>query len=206
VPDPIKTQLDATLRLILGLCPPTEGQGHLSIALPESLRHLGVEWREKLIAACLQELMTTFDFRRRSESDDPDEIERWKKPTVTGGWIERRKNHRLRIRTMVDDLFEKNRPLPDVLTCVRAWKLQVADACADAIMEQYHLRPAATSLWLTQRRKLHRVAQEIQEALAHKDLFLMTGRFDELKAMQTKVRRAHQAMQALTRALEENET
>lgn len=206
VPDEIKAELDDMLRVILSLRPPGEGQSHLPIALPESLRYLSSGWQEKLIDACVRELLTTFDFREKSETDDPDEIEGWKKPIIAEGWIERRKNHRLRIRTMVDDLFEKNRPLPDVLTCVRAWKLQVADRYADAILERYHVRPAATSPWVTHHKNLHRVAEEIQEALAHKDLFLMTGRFNELAAMQTKIERAYLAVQTLMQELEESET
>lgn len=125
----------------------------------------------------------TFDLRGKTEHDEPKEIEEWRKPVIVGGWVERRENHRLCIRTMVDDLFENNCPLSDVPTSVRAWKLQTADQCADVVLERFHVRPASSGPWMSHRRRMHDIGDYFHQALGYKDLFLMTGRIVEAKAM-----------------------
>ena len=202
----IATELCALLRVIFDLRAPEEGEADLPISRPESLRFFESDWLEDLVRAIVEGTLTAFDLCRKTKEDNPKEIEEWKNPVIAGGWVERRKNHRLRIRTMVDDLFEKNRPLPDVLSCVRAWKLHVADKCADVILERFHVRPASSGPWASYRRAMRDIGEDLQQALAHKDLFSMTGRIAEAKAMEPTIESAYQAIRALVQELEESDS
>ena len=202
----IATELRALLRVIFDLRAPGEGEADLQISRPESLRFFESGWLEDLVRAIVEGVLTTFDLRRKTKTDDAKEIEEWKNPAVADGWVERRKNHRLRIRTMVDDLFEKNRPLPDVLSCVRAWKLQVADKCADVILERFHVRPASSGPWASCRKTMRDIGENLRQALAHKDLFSMTGRIAEAKAMEPTIKSAYQAIRELMQDIEEHDS
>ena len=201
----VKVELEALLRVIFGLSAPKKEDEEFRVTLPESLAFLRTDWLEDLIRNITQEILASFDLRRKTMDDDPKEIEKWKSPSIQGGWIERRKNHHLRIRTTIDDLFEKNRPLPDVLTCVRAWKLEVSDACADAIIKRFHIRPVIAGPWVGRREQMQKISQSVQETLAHKDLFLMTGRIAEAKAMEFTIKKAYLAMRELIEELEEHD-
>jgi len=159
---------------------------------------------EDLVEAILEQVWLTFDLRRKMKDDDPGEIEEWKKPLIVGGWVERRKNHRLRIRTMVDDLIEKGFPQPDVPASIRAWKIQVADVCADVMLERFHVRPASSGPWAAYRRTMHNIGENLQQALAYRDLFLMTGRTAEARTMETTIESAYQAICELMRDLDES--
>lgn len=204
----IETELRALLRVIFDLRVPGEGDVDLRINRPEGLNILELSWLEDLIEAIVEGVLISFDLRGKTEKDDPKEIEEWKKPVIVGGWVERRKNHRLRIRTMVDDLFERNPKdlsLSNVPTSVvRAWKIQIADKCADAILERFHIRPASSGPWASYRRIMHNIGQNLQQALGYKDLFLMTGRIAEAKTMEASIESAHQAIRELLRDLEES--
>ncbi|MFZ5917759.1 MAG: hypothetical protein ACOYZ7_12540 [Chloroflexota bacterium] len=201
----LDTELRALLRVIFDLRVPEEGEATHQISRPESLNILELSWLEDLVEAVVEGVLTAFDLRRKSENDDPAAIEQWKKPmTALGGWVERRKNHRLRIRTMVDDLFEKNLPTADIPASVRAWKIQVADECADAILERYHVRPASSGPWALYRQTMHDIAQSLQQALGYKDLFLMTGRASEARTMETSIRNAYESIRDLVQDMEQN--
>ncbi|MFZ5918692.1 MAG: hypothetical protein ACOYZ7_17290 [Chloroflexota bacterium] len=202
----VQTELAALLKVILGLRPPEPGEESLQIALPESLAFLGSEWRQNWMKATQQQMLATFELRRKTPADDPSEIEAWKNQSQVEPGLERRKNHRLHIRSTVDDLFEKNRPVPDVLTCVRAWKLQVADRCADAVLQRFHLRPTAGAPWVRHRQKVEAITRYIEETLAHGSLFLMGGRFPDVKAMEFAIKKAYQATQDLLEALEADDS
>ena len=200
----IETELRALLRVIFDLRVPEEGDANLQIKRPGGLSISELSWLEDLAEAILEGVLLTFDLRRRTKDDDPGEIESWKKPMIVGGWIERRKNHRLRIRTMVDDLVEKSFPRSDVPASVRAWKIQVADGCADTILERFHVRPASSGPWAAYRRTMHGIGESLQQALAYRDLFLMTGRITEAKTMETTIKSAYQAVRELMRDLDES--
>ena len=200
---PVEKELRALLRVIFDLQAPEEGEASIRIGRLESLNLLEVRWFEDLVNACIEGVLLAFDLRKKTENDDPKEIEKWKKPVIEGGWVERRKNHRLRIRTMVDDLFEKNLPLADVPASVRAWKIQVADECANTILERFHVRPSSSGPWASHRRMMHDMGQNLKHALGHKDLFLMTGRITEAKAMETRIRTAYETVRELMRDLRE---
>lgn len=199
-----ETALRALLSVIFDLRVPEEGDAHLQINRPASLSFLELSWLEDLVTAIIEGVLITFDLREKTENDEPKEIEEWKKPVILGGWVERRKNHRLRIRTMVDDLFERNLPLSDVPASVRAWKIQIADLCADAILDRFHVRPASSGPWASYRRTMHGIAQDLQQALGYKDLFLMTGRVAEAKTMEATLENAYQAIRELVQDLEKS--
>lgn len=203
--DSIDTELCALLRIIFDLRVPEEGDANLQINRPENSIILELGWLEDLIEAIVEGVLIAFDLRRKTENDDSKEIEKWKKPVIVGGWVERRKNHRLRIRTMVDDLFEKNFPFSNVPASVRAWKIQIADGCADAILERFHLRPASSGPWAIYRRTMHDIGESLQQALGYKNLFLMTGRIAEAKAMEASIKSAYQAIRELVQDLEKND-
>lgn len=201
----LDTELRALMRVICDLRVPEEGEAKYQVARPEGLSILELEWLEDLVEAIVEGVLTTFDLRKKTDFDNPQEVEEWKKPVVTvGGWVERRKNHRLRIRTMVDDLFEKNLPPLEVQATVRAWKIQVADACADAILARFHVRPASTGPWASYRQTMHDIAQNLQQALGYKDLFLLTGRTSEARTMETSIKDAYQTIQQLVQEIEKD--
>jgi hypothetical protein len=200
-----ETEINALLRVIFDLRVPEPGQTRLQIKRPASLGITELSCLEELIDAIIREVMLSFDLRKKTAEDDPEEIEEWKKPLIEGGWVERRRNHRLRIRTTVDDLFEKTIVLPEMPATVRAWRIQVVDECADAILERYHLRPASSGPWALYRRTLYEVGQDLQQALGCTTLFLMTGRTTEIRSMMAAVDRAHQATSKLLGELEEDQ-
>jgi hypothetical protein len=201
----LDTELRALVRVVCDLRVPEEGEAKYQVSRPECINILELDWLEDLVEAILLGVLTTFDLRKKTELDDPDEIEEWKKPAVTvGGWVERRKNHRLRIRTMVDDLFEKNLPPLEVPATVRAWKIQVADECANAILDRFHIRPASSGPWASYRRTMHDIAQNLQQALGYKDLFLITGRPSEAKTMEASIKDAYHTIQQLVQEIEED--
>jgi hypothetical protein len=200
----IAAELRMVLRVIFDLRAPEEGGASLRIRRPAGMNILEMSWLEDLVDVIVEGVLVAFDLRRKTENDDPQEIEEWKQPLAVGGWVERRKNHRLRIRTMVDDLFEKNLGLPDVPASVRAWKIQVADTCADVILDRFHVRPASSGPWASFRLAMHDIAQNLQQALGYKDLFLMTGRVSEAKTMETVIEDAYQAVRELVRELEDS--
>ncbi len=197
------TELRTLLRAIFELEEPREAR--LRTDRPQSLDILKPDWMENLVQAIVEGVLMTFDLRRKTENDVLAEIQEWTRPTGVNGWVERRKNHRLRIRTMVDDLFEEGLALSNVTANVRAWKLRVADTCADTVLERYHVRPASSGPWASQRQKMRQIGDDLQRALGYKDLFLMTGRVAEAKTMQAIVDNAHQAMQELITHLEESD-
>jgi len=201
--DVVETQLYTLLRVIFDLRVPEEGDRHLQVSRPEGLSISDLSWLEDLVEAIAQEVLLTFDLREKMKTDDPKEIEEWKEPVVVGGWVERRKNHRLRIRTAVDDLFEKNFPDQDVPASVRAWKIQIADQCADTVLERFHVRPASSGPWASYRRTMHEIGEKLRQALAYKDLFLMTGRVAEAQTMETAIESAYQAIRQLMQNLNE---
>lgn len=202
----IDMELRALLRIIFDLRVPEEKDVQHRINRPETLNILELSWLEDLVEAIVEGVLTSFDLRRKTDFASSSEIEEWKKPAVVlGGWVERRKNHRLRIRTMVDDLFEKNLPPLDVPASVRAWKIQVSDECADAILERFHLRPASSGPWASYRQMMHTVSQNLQQALGYKDLFLITGRVSEAKTMETAIRGAYKTIQELVHDIEETD-
>jgi hypothetical protein len=201
----IDIDLCALLRVIFDLRVPAEGEAHLQIKRPETLGFSELSWLERLVDAIIGEVLLSFDLRRKSPDDDPEEIEAWKTQAVVGGWVERRKNHRLRIRTAVDDLFEQNVPLSSVPANVRAWKIQIADECADAILSRFHLRAASSGPWATYRRTMYDIEQNLQQALGCQTLFLMTGRANEVKTMESAIASAYQAAHRLVQELEEVE-
>jgi hypothetical protein len=199
---PVETELRALLRVIFDLRVPEEGQTHLQIKRPESLTISDLSHLDNLVEAIIREVTLSFDLRRKSDDDDPEEIEEWKMPIVEGEWVERRKNQRLRIRTSVDDLFDQHLALSGMPATVRAWRLQVVDECADAILSRFHARPASSGPWASYRKTLHEIGQDLQQALGCKTLFLMTGRTSEVKMMLDAVERAHQAMRKLVSDIE----
>ena len=197
-----ETELCALLRVIFDLRVPEEGEARYQIRRPPDLDVARLGWVAGLTDAIVRDVMLTFDLRKKSADDDPDEIERWKKVIVADGYIERRKNHHLRIKTSVDDLFEKTCPRCDVTASMRAWKIQLAGECADAILELYHVRPAASGPWASYRRAMYDIGQSLQQGLAHKDLFLMTGRIQEVKSMGAVVADAHHILSDLLSELD----
>jgi len=201
----VGTELRALLRVIVDLRVPEEGDSDLKTNRPECLNILELGWLEDLVKAVVEGVLVTFDLRKKTDDDDLEEIEEWKKPVVANGWTERRKNHRLRIRTMVDDLFEEKLPLSEVPASVRAWKLRVADECANVILDRFHVRSASSGPWASYRKKMHRIGESLQQALGYKDLFLMTGRTAEAKAMGEIVETAHRAMDELMHDLQDSD-
>ena len=200
--DNTQIELSTLLRVIFDLRVPEEGEARYQISRPPDLDVSRLGWVGGLIDLIVREVMLSFDLRNKTDNDDPDEIEKWKKAIIADGRIERRKNHHLRIKTAVDDLFEKSCPRCDIRVSMRAWKIQVADMSADAILERYHVRPAASGPWAAYRRSLYDIGQGLQQALAHKDLFLMTGRMDEINAMEAAVAQAHQKLTELIAQVE----
>lgn len=200
--DNTQLELATLLRIIFDLRVPGEGEARYQISRPPDLDVTRLGWVGGLIEVIVREVMLSFDLRKKTYNDDPDEIEKWKKAIIADGQIERRKNHHLRIKTAVDDLFEKSCPRSDIRVSMRAWKIQVAEMCADAILERYHVRPAASGPWAAYRRSLYDIGQNLQQALAHKDLFLVTGRVDEISEMQAMIAEAHQKLNELIARLE----
>lgn len=201
----IEIRIRTLLRVICDLRVPEEGDEGLQVNRPEGLTISELSWLEDLVEAIAREILLTFDLREKTKDDDPEEVEKWKKPVTVGGWVERRKNHRLRIRTEVDDLFEKSFPDSNVSASVRAWKIQIADQCADAILERFHVRPASSGPWAFYRRMMYEIGEKLQQALAYKDLFLMTGRIAEAQTMEATIESAYQAVCELMQDLNEEE-
>ncbi len=196
--------LRTLLRVIFDLEPPVEQDVGLPIRRPEGLEIPDRRWLEMVVEAIAAEVLLSFDLREKQADDDPIEVEQWQQPEVVDEWAERRRNHRLRIRTAVDDLFEGSLAQPEIPASLRAWKIQIADACADAILDRFHLRPASSGPHATCRRVMYDVGQELQRALGYKSLFLMTGRSAEVKAMEAAIERAYEAIRELTRLMQEN--
>ena len=138
----------------------------------------------------------------KTADDDPAEIEQWKQIDAESEVIEQRKNHRLRIRTAVDDLFEESLAHMDVPASLRAYKIQIADACADTILDRFYLRPPSTGPHTQHRRTIYGVGQRLQQALGYKTLFLMTGRIAEVRAMETAIEAAYETIHKLLQELE----
>jgi hypothetical protein len=195
-------QLRALLRVVFNLREPEEGEPGLAVTRPEGLWVRDRGWLEEVVEAIVGELLLSFDFRVKSQNDDRSEIAEWKQPECVEERTERRWNHRLRIRTIVDDRFEESLAQPDVSPSLRAWKIQIADACADAILDRFHVRPASTGPHATYRRTMYDVGQILQQALGCKTLFLMSGRIAEAKAMEAAIARAYEAVRKLVRELE----
>jgi|GEM_PF-6046532 len=193
----VQTELDALIRTVFDLRVPTERDASYQVVRPAGIGISELGWLERLAEAVVQEVQLGFDLRLKTEGENPKEIEAWKMQVRADGLLERRKNYRLRIRVMVDDLFEKIVPLTNVTATVRAWKIQLADACAEAILDRFHLRPASSGPWAIYRQTLHEIGQKLNQALAHQELFLMTGRPGEIEAMRAMIQEANQAVQAL---------
>lgn len=201
----IQTELRTLLRVIFDLRVPEDGDTTFQISRPKSLEISEWDWLSNLIDGIAAEMMMAFDLRLKTANDDPKEIESWKTPTFVDGQIERRKNYRLRIRTLVDDLFEESVPQARVSPTLRAWKIQITDACAEAVLTKFHVRPASSGPWAAYRRKLYDIGQKLQQALAHKDLFLLTGRVAEATSMKAMIEDASHDAGELMQSLKENE-
>ena len=192
------------LSVIFGLQSPEEGELHLQVKRPEDLDIPDHMWLQGLVEAIVGVVALSFDLRRKRSDDNPDEIEHWEKSAVGNEWTEKRKNHRLRIRTTVDDLFEESLARPDVTPTFRAWKIQVVDMCADAVLDRFYVRPTSSGSHAVYRRVMYQVGQDLQQALGCKTLFLLSGRTAEVKTMETAIERAYQRVQKLAANLENN--
>ena len=76
-----------------------------------------------------------------------------------------------------------------------------ADACADGILDRFYLRPATQGPHATCRRMMYEVGQELQRALGHRSLYLVSGRSAEVQAMEEAIARAYEALGELKRVL-----
>jgi hypothetical protein len=190
----VETELGALVRVILGRQAPKEGEKGLPVKRPDRLELSDSEWLDVLVEDTVREVLLAFDLRLKTPDDDPAEIERWKKPIVPGGWIERRKNFRLRIRTSIDDLFERGLPECDASPKARAWKIQIVDRCADEIIERFHLRPASSGPWVLYRRTLQSIGQDLENAQGNIHLFLMSGRASEVQEIESAITHAYQSI------------
>jgi hypothetical protein len=198
----VERQLRGLLAVILSLQAPAPDEPLLAVDRPDGLDAPDRTWLEQVVRALTEEVLRSFELRAKGEDDDPDEIARWIQPGTTDASLERRKNHRLRIRTVVDDLFEECLVQAHVPASLRAWKLQVADASADAILDRFHLRPTANGSTAVYRQVMYEVGQSLQQALGYKTLYMMSGRLAEAKAMEMAIERAYKAVQELVRGLE----
>ncbi len=196
-----RTDILEVLRVIVGLQAPLEGQESLYTERPEGLAVLRAGWLEDLIEGIRDGLFLDFDLRKKVEDDDPQAIEEWKSQLARGDWRERRTRHRLRIRTMVDDLFENSLPLAEVRTSIRAWKIQIADRFAEAVLERFHVRPASTRTWATYRLRIYDIGQELEKAIGYKEQLLRSEKFTEAKLLEVTIGRAFQATRELVQDL-----
>ncbi len=201
----IENELKALLQVILDLRVPSEQDARFYIARPDEMVVLQTGWLQDLIEAIIREILLAFDLLPKSQDDDLEEIEDWKKAVWTQGWIERRRNHRLRIRTSVDSVFEDAFPTSGMTASVRAWKIQVMDVCADAIIERFHLRPAAGGTWACFRKRMQSIEKSLQQAINCKELFLSTGRVDEVWSMEKAIIRAQQEITLLKQEIENSD-
>jgi hypothetical protein len=198
----VERQLRALLGVIMSLRAPAPDEPLLPVDRPDGLDAPDRTWLEEVVRALTEEVLRSFDLRTKAEDDDPGEIARWVQPDTTDASLERRKNHRLRIRTVVDDLFEECLVQAHVPASLRAWKIQVADASADAILDRFHLRPTDGGSTAVYRQVMYEVGQSLQQALGYKTLYTMSGRLAEAKAMEMAIERAYKSVQALVRELE----
>lgn len=199
----VNTTLRTLLLTIFDLRVPEKDDVQYQIRRPSGLNITELNWLEILADAIVQEIQLNFDLLLKGEAEDAKVIEAWKASVPLGEHLERRKNYRLRIRTMIDDLFEEVFPLGEVTATIRAWKIQLTDACADAILTKFHLRPASSGPWASYRRTLYDVGQALHQALAHKDLFLMTGRASEILAMKQVLAETNEMIARLAREFED---
>jgi hypothetical protein len=202
--DNVEGLLRTLLRAIFDLEPPDRRDPDLSVRRPEGLSIPNRQWLERIVEAIAAEILLSFDLREKRAGDESAEVELWLNAHPDVEWAERRKNHRLRIRTAVDDLFEGSLAQAEVPASLRAWKIQIADACADAILERFYLRPASVGPHAACRRVMYEVGQELQRALGHKSLYLLSGRSTEVQAMEEAIARAYDALGELKRILQED--
>lgn len=200
----IQAKLDALIRTVFDLRVPDDRDVCYQVARPAGIDISELGWLERLAEAVVRDVQLSFDLRLKAEGENPKEIEAWKTQVQIDGLLERRKNYRLRIRVIVDDLFEKFVPPSSITATMRAWKIQLADACAEAILERFHLRPASSGPWAVYRQALHEIEQKLHQALAHRDLFLLTGRTGEVEALCRMIQEAGEAAQALVRRIEQD--
>jgi hypothetical protein len=189
----VDRELYGLLRVLFGLDEAGKEWSVQPVRRPSGVGVLEEDWLEELVEAIAGEILSSFDLRVRSAREDGAEVERWRGSVRAGGWVERRRNHRLRIRTAVDDLFEGYCTHSDVTATLRAWKLQLADACADVILSRFHVRPASNDRNASARRVAGDIGEDLEEALNCRKLFLMTGRDEELEAMKAAIERAYRA-------------
>lgn len=200
----VEDRLRTLLRTIFGLSPPGADERHLPVRRPEGLKGPDPEWLEGLVDATTADVLLSFELREKLDSDDAAEIEAWQQVGDIDEWSERRKNHRLRIRTAVDNLFEHRPTHSEVPSILRAWKIQVADACADGILDRFYLRPASTGPRVAYRRTMYEIGQDLQHALGSQALFLMSGRVDEVRSMELAIERAYRAIRRLVQEIEDD--
>ena len=193
----VESQLYALLLVICGLGEPGEGESDLPVKRPKELCGLDPRWPEKVVEAVAREVLFHFDVLLKTADDDPAKIEQWLQADAVDEEVEQRKNHRLRIRTAVDNLFEESLAHVDVPAYLRAYKIQIADACADAILDRFHLRPTSAGPYAQHRRAMYDIGQRLQQALGYKALFLMTGRIAEVRAMETAIEAAYETIHSL---------
>jgi hypothetical protein len=199
--DSVGGLLRTLLRAIFDLGPPDGDDPERSVQRPEGLPLPNRQWLEQIAEAIAVEVLLSFDLCEKRIDDSPVEVEKWLRAPPDVEWAEQRKNHRLRIRTAVDDLFEGSLAQAEVPASLRAWKIQIADACADGILERFYLRPASAGPHATCRRMMYEVGQELQRALGHRSLFLVSGRSAEVQAMEEAIARASEALDELKRVL-----
>lgn len=201
--DSVEGLLHTLLRAIFDLETPDPGDADLLVHRPEGLSIPDRQWLERVVGAIAVEILLSFDLREKRVDDDPIQVQEWQRIPSDIEWTERRKNHRLRIRTAVDDLFEGSLAQAEVPASLRAWKIQIADACADGILARFHLRPATQGPRAACRRMMYEVGQELQVALGHRSLYLVSGRSAEVQAMEEAIARAYEALGELKRVLRE---
>lgn len=201
--DSVEGLLRTLLRAIFDLETPHPGDADLPVHRPEGLSIPDRQWLERVVEAIAVEILLSFDLCEKRIDEDPAEVQEWQCAPSDVEWAERRKNHRLRIRTAVDDLFEGSLAQAEVPASLRAWKIQIADACADGILDRFHLRPATQGPHAACRRMMYEVGQELQRALGHRSLYLVSGRSAEVQAMEEAIVRAYEALGELKRVLRE---
>jgi hypothetical protein len=201
----VQEELCALVGTVVGQRAPLEEDTGLVVHRPDRLELTDWGWLDDLAGSIVQEVLLSFDLRKKTGDEEPEELERWKWPASGDDRLERRRDHRLRIRTTIDDLFEKSFPSGYVSATARAWKIQIADKCADAILDRFHVRPAASGPWALYRRSIYDVGQDLQQALGQGSLFLMTGRLLEAKAMEAAIERALSVIHKLIGELEQGD-
>lgn len=200
-----RTEILEISQVMVGLLAPGEEHAHLRIARSGGLHVLRTGWLVGLVEEIREELFLDFDLRRKRENEDLEEIEEWKSQPVGGKWTERRKCHRLRVRTMVDDIFEKSLPLAEVTTSVRAWKIQIVDAFAEAVLERFHLRPASTRPWASHRLQIHDIGKALEQALDYRERLLRSEKLLDARLLQDTISSVHETVRDLVRDIRERD-